>query len=236
MASKIPMNIQLKDLIKEKIETGIYKYGELIPSERELAATYGLNRMTVRNAISKLVDEGLLKKVRGKGTFVTNPKIQNDLYRIQGFGKMLLDKGIIPSTKVLYTKKRKAGYKYSKIFNIKESDYIYRIIRLRLGNNEPISIEDTFVPYGIIKNIEKSNFEVYSLYDLFLANNTYLAKGYETLTLVNIDRSIAKLLNLPLDSAVFLNTITVINNNDKVVEYTKSYISGEKCSFYNDLV
>lgn len=236
MAVKIPMHIQLRDLIREKIEEGEFKYGELIPSEREFSAKYGLNRMTVRNAISALVSEGLLKKVHGKGTFVTKPKIGNDLYKLQGFGQMLLDKGIKPSTKLVYSGKRQAGYKYASIFGIKEEDYIYRIVRLRLGDNEPISLEDTYVPYDIIKDIELNDFQVHSLYELFEVNNIKLSTGYETLTIVKVRRSEAKLLNVIPGSSVFLLENTSLNTSKKVVEFTRSYVSSEKCIFYNDLI
>lgn len=231
MDPKVPMHVQLRELIREKIEEGEFAYGQLIPSERELATTYGLNRMTVRNAIEALVAEGLLKRVQGKGTFVTRAKIESNLYKLQGFGKMLLNKGITPSTKLLFAGKRLAGHKYAAIFGLNEDDELYRIVRLRLGDQEPMAIEDTLVPYTILDGIEQVDFNVHSLYDLFAAHEIVLAKAHETLSLVKIRGAEAKLLEVPVGSAVFLHECRSYDVNGRVVEFTKSITNGQKSSF-----
>lgn len=231
---KIPLHAQLRELIREKIADGEYAYGQPIPSERELAATYGLNRMTVRNAIEALVQEGVLKKVQGKGTFVTQSKIGSNLYKLQGFSKMLLSKGIQPSTKLMYTGRRKAGLKYAAIFNIDEEAELYRIIRLRLGNDEPFTLEDTLVPYDLVSQIDQYDFGVHSLYDLFAANGVDLDMAYETLTLVKVRNPEAKLLQVPTDSVVFLHECKSYDRDSRVVEFTKSYTNGQKSYFLAD--
>jgi GntR family transcriptional regulator len=232
LEQKIPMHAQLRELIREKIEDGEYAYGQPIPSERELAATYGLNRMTVRNAIDALVGEGILKKVQGKGTFVTaQHKIDSNLYKLQGFGKMLKTKGIEPSTKLLHAAKRKAGHKYGAIFNLDEEAELFRIVRLRLGDNEPITLEDTLVPFGFIKDIDQYDFGVHSLYDLFAANQIRLDRAHETLTLVKLRNPEAKLLKVAPGSTVFLHECKTYDENERVVEFTKSYTNGQKSNF-----
>lgn len=234
MEQKIPLHAQLRELIREKIADGEYPYGQPIPSERELAATYGLNRMTVRNAIEALVHEGFLKKVQGKGTFVTQSKISSNLYKLQGFSKMLLTKGIQPSTKLLHTGIRKAGLKYASIFNVDEEAELFRIVRLRLGNDEPFTLEDTLVPYDLLPEIDQYDFSVHSLYDLFAANGVDLDMAYETLALVKIRNPEARLLQVPPDSAVFLHECKSYDRNKRVVEFTKSYTNGQKSYFLAD--
>ncbi|MDF2679000.1 MAG: GntR family transcriptional regulator [Brevibacillus sp.] len=234
MEHKIPMHAQLRELIREKIEDGEYAYGQPIPSERELATTYGLNRMTVRSAIEALVGEGILKKVQGKGTFVTKSKIGSNLYKLQGFSKMLLTKGIQPSTKLLYAGKRKAGHKYASIFNLEEEAQLFRIIRLRLGDDEPFTLEDTLIPYDLLAEIDQYDFGVHSLYELFDANGINLEMAHETLTLVKIRNVEAKLLQVPPGSSVFLHECKSYDGNNRVVEFTKSYTNGQKSYFIAD--
>ena len=67
---KMPIYLQLRELIRNKIEEGEYMPGTAIPSENKLAETFGLNRLTIRNAVDALVNEGLLRRVQGKGVFV----------------------------------------------------------------------------------------------------------------------------------------------------------------------
>src|SRR5690348_4362839 len=99
MNYQMPMHIQLKKILREKIDDGEYQPGDQIPSERELARLYGLNRMTVRHAITQLVKEGLLKRVQGKGTLVLQPRVTRDLIELKGFSQTMKDRGITPSSK-----------------------------------------------------------------------------------------------------------------------------------------
>ena len=88
-----PLYIQLKEIIRAKIEDGEYAPGSSIPSENQLAETYGINRVSVHSALSALEGEGLIKSVQGKGFFVVGPKVTHDLETLGGFHQTLLDSG-----------------------------------------------------------------------------------------------------------------------------------------------
>lgn len=230
-----PIHVQLRELLRDKIEAGEIKPGEMIPSERELSATYGLNRLTVRNSISALVNEGMLKKVQGKGTFVIKPKVERDLYTLLGLGSTLLERGINPSTRLLYKGKRQAGWKFSRIFGIDEAEQLLNITRLRMGEEEPFALEDTYVLYNAIENIEQMDFQTFSLYEAFKLNGIKLDRAEQSLTLAKIEGSEAKLLQVPSGSSVFLFECVSYDSRNKVVEFTRSYTRGDKCSFYAEL-
>ena len=85
-----PMYLQLRELIRSKIEEEEYAPGTAIPSETILASTYGVNRLTVRNAVDELVREGLLKRVQGKGVYVTTV-YERDLEVLGGFTQTMKD-------------------------------------------------------------------------------------------------------------------------------------------------
>ena len=76
---KSPIYLQLREVVRNKIEEGEYPPGTAIPSENELSEMYGVNRLTVRNAMDALVNEGLLKRIQGKGVFVVGNRIERDL-------------------------------------------------------------------------------------------------------------------------------------------------------------
>lgn len=230
-----PIHVQLRELLRDKIEAGEIKPGEMIPSERELSATYGLNRLTVRNSISALVNEGMLKKVQGKGTFVIKPKVERDLYTLLGLGSTLLERGINPSARLLYKGIRQAGWKFSSIFGIPEDGKLLNITRLRMGEEEPFALEDTYVLYDAIENIEQIDFQTFSLYEAFRLNGIKLDRAEQSLTLVKLEGSEAKLLQVPSGSAVFFFECVSYDSSNKVVEFTRSYTRGDKCSFYTEL-
>ena len=70
LSYRTPIYLQLREIIRNRIEEGEYLPGTAIPSENKLAETYGINRLTVRNAVDTLVNEGILRRVQGKGVFV----------------------------------------------------------------------------------------------------------------------------------------------------------------------
>ena len=109
------------------------------PSERELSEKFSTNRNIIRIAIEKLIDKGLVKRFHGKGTFVMKTDIDDSSIHFKGMTELLQETGYEPSSKVLKTQTRNAGYKFSKIFHMDEDKKIFQIIRLRKGNDVPIS-------------------------------------------------------------------------------------------------
>ena len=102
--SKFPLYYQLKQEIKTSILRGNFKEGDLIPSERELSEKYNLSSTTVRRALNDLVQEDLLERKAGKGTFVRTQRIKRDLKKLLGFTQNMTEMGLTPSTVVLNKK------------------------------------------------------------------------------------------------------------------------------------
>ncbi len=231
MIHQQPLYRQIAELLREKIEKGEYQFGQFIPSERELSAKYGVNRLTLRKAIALLVNEGLLIPKPGKGTYVNRPKIDSAFDTIQSTTPFLLDMGLTPSNRLIYSGRRKANWKYAQIFNISPDDDIFQIFRVRLGDGEPYILEYTYLPYSLIPDIEQYDFSIYSLYDIYNKHGIQLAHDTQTLEIVKICPPQSSLLNLPENDPVFMTTETIIDTRGKIVEYTKSYSSGKKFVF-----
>lgn len=224
----MPIHIQLREIIREKIEDGEYKQGDMIPSEREMAKTYGINRMTVKNAIDGLVREGLLFKVQGKGTYVLNRKVKKDLQVLTGLSASMKEKGIKPASKVMVKEVLDDYEEVNKKLNLPINKEVFRLLRLRLGNDEPSALEDTYIPYERFKDILEVNFEMISLYDYFESKGVKIDKSYETLTIVKANHREAKLLSIPVDTSIFLFEYLTYDDKGNIVEYTKSYTRGDK--------
>ena len=141
------------DTLKGDIENNLYSFGSALPSERTLAEKYFVSRTTVRNAIEQLVHDGLLYKIQGKGTYVSMPKL-HATNSVTSTRKYLKDHHLKPSTKIITSGIRNAGYKYSNIFNISESDQLFFVYRQRLGNKIPYSVEYTFLPFAYVPNAQ----------------------------------------------------------------------------------
>lgn len=106
---KSPFYLQLREVVRAKIEEGEYPPGMAIPSENELSEMYGVNRLTVRSALDALVAEGLLKRIQGKGAFVVGDLLERDLDTLTGFRQTMSERDAEPGTKILAKSRRKAG-------------------------------------------------------------------------------------------------------------------------------
>lgn len=227
MDYRIPIHLQLSEVIREKIEEGEYKPGDMIPSEREMAATYGINRATVKTAINSLVKEGLLKRVQGKGTFVLI-KEKGNLGALTGLSSAMKGRGIEPSSKIILKEVIEDYKKINNLLNLKPDKKVFRMLRLRYGNDEPSALEDTYVPYDLFKDIDNTNFEVVSLYEYMETQNVRIKKSSQNLTLAKANKREAKLLKIPPDTPIFLFEYLSRDDTGRIVEYTKSYTRGDK--------
>src|SRR5262249_7588577 len=99
--SKVPLYVQLKDILREQIRAGIWGPGDRIPSEAEIRAHFPVSRATVRQSIAELEQEGLLIRQQGSGTFVRKPKIEWNLRNLYSFTEDLNARGLHPETRVL---------------------------------------------------------------------------------------------------------------------------------------
>jgi GntR family transcriptional regulator len=151
--SPIPVYYQLKNIISKMIADGEYTEGSLIPSERELGDTLGISRMTVRQALNSLVNEGFLYREKGRGTFVARTKIEQK--NIMSFSEIVAGRGMKPSAKLLYFEKEEPGDEIRGILELKEGHFVYNIKRLRLANNTPVGIEQAFIPEIHCPGLEK---------------------------------------------------------------------------------
>jgi GntR family transcriptional regulator len=226
-----PMHVQLREVIRNKIEDGEYEKGMTIPSENELAAAYGINRLTVRNAIAALVKEGLLKSVQGKGVYVMGPKIERDLETLGGFRQTMREKNKKPDIKLLKKVVRKAGVKYGYLFNIDPEDEIYYIKRICYSDDQPISLEEIFIPKNLFPRLEGMDITVFSLYEIYEFFGISVVRDWQTLSLTDLDVKDSKLLGLETGATAMLFEGTSYDSSNRVVEFNRNYVRGDMCNF-----
>ncbi|KMY56906.1 GntR family transcriptional regulator [Geobacillus sp. FSL K6-0789] len=153
--SPIPIYYQLEQYIKEKIEKGEWQPGEIIPSERELAGMYDISRMTVRQAVNNLVNDGYLIRRRGKGTFVAAQKIEQPLKGLTSFSEDMRARGMEPGTIVLSFETVPASEKLAEGLGVAEGDDLYKVRRLRLADGLPMALETLYIPVHLVPGLTR---------------------------------------------------------------------------------
>lgn len=163
----IPLYFQLKELIIEAIRSGAYKHGSVIPTEKEFSEMYQISRTTVRQAITELVQEGWLYRIKSKGTFVSTPKINQDfIQRLETFQEQMARSGMTPGTEVLEVKIAYAPEHVAEALEIQPGDKVIYLYRRRFANEEPILLAETWLPYEPCKYVLEHDFVKESLYDI----------------------------------------------------------------------
>lgn len=132
---------------------------DMIPFELDLAEEFKISRMTVNKAINALVDEGYLKRIKGKGTFIVAKSSNNtkDLGELYSYSEDMHKRNAKPLTKILdYEYIERADDANIKLMGLSEGDSLHKIVRLRYLNNKPISIDYTYIPTKYIKDLDHS--------------------------------------------------------------------------------
>jgi GntR family transcriptional regulator len=138
--SPLPLYHQLKQLLLDQIERGSWKPGDLIPGEQELQDEYRLSRTTVRQALRELELEGKVTRHRGRGTFVSVPKLTHSAQPKASLSDSLLAKGITPGWRVVARGLVAAAPDVAALLGVKAGADVHRLVRVRLANKEAIGV------------------------------------------------------------------------------------------------
>jgi len=232
----LPIYYQLKELIREKIATGEWKPGDLIPSERELCEEHGISRMTVRQALSELVNEGLLRREKGKGTFVARPKIEQHLTRLTGFTEDMRARGQHPGAHVLRLTTLAAPVQAARALGLKTGEPVTVLERLRLADGEPLAIETCYLHHDRCSEVLTENLENRSLYKLLSEKLGIVpTRAEQQMEAAICNQREMKLLNLEPGAPVLLIRRTTYSQEGKPFEYVESVYRGDKYVFYVDM-
>jgi GntR family transcriptional regulator len=138
----------IEERLTEQIETAEIGVGERLPSERQLAETFGVSRMTVRQALASLESRGLIERGVGRGTFVRQAKMGHDLMRVAGFSELVERHGLSPSARVRSVTELPAPSAVARALSLERGAPVVRIERIRLGGGVPLALEDSWIPAG----------------------------------------------------------------------------------------
>jgi GntR family transcriptional regulator len=234
----IPKYLQISEWLRESILLGRYKTGEKLPSEIALAQMCGVNRNTLRQAIGELTALGMLKKIKGMGTYVTAPEpvaMRHKLNRISSFAHEMNRAGIHEKTRLLGKGYEIPPNHVAHSLALAPERRVIAIRRLRTGDNLPLIYEETYLPVDLFDGILDMNLTG-SLYDIFThAFNVELTRCEQTIRAVNLPGKVASLLGLkPNGAALYMESVTY-NDRNIPVEVLCCYFRGDKYAFEIEL-
>ncbi len=220
-------------VLREKLQA---KFARLkphsqIPSARELAATYDVSIMTIRQSLAALQADGLIYTIPGSGTYVAGEKLSKKLVFVS-FSEEIREKGMKPSSQILKAEKVQVNNKkLADILQIAVGDEAYRIKRVRLADGTPLSIEDTHIPYENAPGLLDHNLKG-SLYEIF--KEVYerpVIKADSTISPILLDKEQAAALKAPVNTPSLMFTLTAFDMRGRTMEHCVSVKRGDKYDF-----
>lgn len=226
-----PVYIQIHNQLRENIEDGKWKVGEKIPAERELAADFDVSRMTLRQAIQALVDEGILERRVGSGTFVANRKVQEKMSGVTSFTDLMQSLGKTPSsTTISYHLTIPSQTEIEKL-KLGKDEQVVRMERVRLANDVPICFEIATVPARLIENFSKE--EVTNSFWQTLEKKAHLYSGHaiQHISATKATKKIATYLNVKRGDALLRMTQLSYLQDGTPFEYVHTQYVGSRFEF-----
>jgi GntR family transcriptional regulator len=232
----IPLYYQLKVHIESQIRSGAWRPGDQVPSESVLGEKFHVSRTTVRQALGELVNQGLLTRVQGKGTFVAHPRIRQRLTRLTGFTEDFQARFMKPASQILRQEKEPALSRVASALRIAEGTPVVVLERLRLANDLPMAVEISHLREDLFPSFNAEEFPGGSLY-AYLAEtfNTIPTTAHQDIEAIGCPGPQARLLGLPKNGPVLHMYRTTFDQSGQPFEQVESFYRGDRYVFQAEL-
>ena len=237
----IPFYIQIRESLKDQISQGLLAPGQQLPSEDELAADYGVSRMTVRQGLASLIDDGLLYRRHGSGTFVSNSDVQRDHRRLTNFFESCQRRGKEAYAQVVQFETILAGQAVAEALHIATGDPVVRIVTLRTIDGKPVTLHDAQLPVALFPKLQTANpqelqLESRHVWQLVEDYGYELSHVTERLEAQPADENLARVLNVSVGSPILYGARVVYATDGTPLKYADCYNRGDKVSLTVELL
>lgn len=212
------------------VERGALRPGERLGAERDLAASLGVSRSTLRQALASLEQDGVIRRVpgRGGGTFVAPAKVDRDLSRIVGVPTLLKDQGFVAGSRVVSVGVTPAGPDAADALSLAEDDFVVDLVRIRLADSVPISLEHARFPADMVPGLPERDLSgsIYELIDD--AYGLRPAEALESIEVVLASALEASILAVQVGSPLLSITRRTQDDTGRTFEYSRDLFRSDR--------
>ncbi|MGN9863543.1 GntR family transcriptional regulator [Bacillus swezeyi] len=232
MAKQPQLHSRIKQDIVDKIESGYYPSGSLLPTESEFCKMYDVSRTTLRTALNHLLMEGAIYRKQGKGTFVAKGKVKQILSSSNlRYADQLKAQGIKPKIKVVDLQKLKPAKKIQNRLGIDGEQMVYQVKRIRYADEEEIQFETAFIRADLVPEITEEMANI-SLYQCINSQGNTIKRTEEQIKIFISDEEIAQHLNITQGTPCFQIATQTFLTSEEVVEFSLAYFRGDRVEFF----
>ncbi|WP_111562660.1 GntR family transcriptional regulator [Rhizobium sp.] len=229
-----PLYRRLAQTLTGLINEGLLKPGAALPSERDLAESLKIGRVTVRTAYRDLLNSGTLESRHGSGTFVSAKveRMEQSLWRLSSFSEDMRSRGRVPAARILSRTINKPSPEEAFLLGLGVDERVLRLDRLRLADGLPLAIDRSVVP---VKFLDDTAGGEGSLYDALTASGHRPVRALQKLSAVTLDATSAAALDVAAGAPALLIERISRLEDQRVVEYTRSHYRGDAYDFVAEL-
>ncbi|MBB5518736.1 GntR family transcriptional regulator [Amphiplicatus metriothermophilus] len=229
--SAAPLYLRLQRAIRRAIDENVWEPNDALPAERELAARFALSRVTVRKAIDGLVDEGVLTRRHGAGTFVAG-RVEKSFAKLSSFTEDMRARGRTVRSEWLNRSQGTVTPQESLMLGLSPGSPVYRFHRIRFADDTPMALEYSTIPAFCLRS---ANAVKTSLYAALEETGCRPTRALQRLRAVNFTAEQAELLGTPAGAAGLLIERRGFARDGRTVEITQSYYRGDAYDFVAEL-
>jgi GntR family transcriptional regulator len=223
----LPMYVRIRETLRGEVTRGELKRGERLQPEHDLAAKFRVSRMTIRKSIEDLVDEGLLYRRQGVGTFVAFPHLRRDHTRLTSFFDKAADEGVAARACLLKLEVVPAKAKVAEALDIPLGGRVIRVKTLRYADNVPVTVHDAYVPHELFPRIVNEDLEIQHLWTLFEHCGYRVKRAVQRLEAREANKEVAQLMKIRQGAPILYKERTVYAEDGTPVEFTYCYNRGD---------
>ena len=231
----VPLYHQLKELVSEKIESGEWGPGYRLPTEAELSAEYKVSRVTVRQALQLLANQGLVERKQGLGTFVGRPKVAHNLLWMYRDGNEIKERGGEIRYELHSLEKKKPAASVSQRLGIARGEEVYEVRRSLLADGEPLMLISTWLPASLFPDLPSHDFGPRSMINVLNDYSYTAAHQHKEVEITILDEEEAQLLGVAEGAPALLLTYVNCLPDGRPFEYRRAYVRGDRCKYYVDV-
>ena len=226
-----PRYIKIHNEIKRRIENNQWKLGQKIPAERDLAQEFAVSRMTLRQALQNLVDEGILERRVGSGTFVARQRIQEKMSGVTSFTELMALQGKQASSQTVSYQVTEPSLSEVEKLGLASDQKVLRMERIRFADGEPICFEVAALPFDLVADYRQSQVTT-SLYQTLADDGLEIGRAQQTVSATVASERISELLKVKRGAAILtLRQVTYLSDG-RPFEYVRTQYVGERFEFY----
>lgn len=230
--SPVPLYLQLEELIRSQIASGVLRPGDPLPAEAELQARFSVSRTTVRQAMANLERDGMISRVQGKGTFISRPrKSQPRLSLLSSFSEEIKRGGRTPGAHVVQLAEIPCPADISDRLGVDEGQPLVLYERVRTVDDKPVGLHTVYLNRQVLQSLplDRLRADNISLYEI-VEKECGLKIGFadEALEAIAADEPLARVLGIPMGFPVVFIERTTFTASEVPFEYCKMYVRGDE--------